>query len=141
MSHHLASLALLLAIALAGCGTDPATPDGSPGPDAAAPLPPGATGATCPTTSPPTYDTFGQQFFATYCTTCHSSMSANRNGAPLGIDFDTLTEVQNLAGQIDAEAGAGPNATHTFMPPVGNMAPTTAERMQLSEMLACIAAP
>ncbi len=41
-----------------------------------------------------TWDNFGQGFFLTYCTSCHSEESPNRFGAPEGIDFDTEEQAQ-----------------------------------------------
>ncbi len=97
-------------------------------------------GATCPTANAPTYDAFARPFFATYCTGCHSASVVSRYGAPPGLDFDTEDEIRRHAGEIDAEAAAGPDATNTDMPDMTGpvrMQPTDAERQQLGQFLAC----
>jgi hypothetical protein len=97
-------------------------------------------GATCPTSNAPTYASFGQQFFASYCTGCHSSVAANRHGAPADQNYDTEDDIRRHAGAIDAEAAAGPNATNTDMPDMSgpvHVPPTAAERQQLGQFLAC----
>lgn len=88
----------------------------------------GATGATCPTDNALTYDNFGRQFFASYCDSCHSTGTRPSLG--------TVAEIRANSVSIDSEAAAGPNATNTSMPESGN-APTTAERTQLGQWLAC----
>jgi cytochrome c5 len=111
------------------------------------------TGATCAdaATNPLTWESFGQQFMATYCTQCHSATltHAQRNGAPLFHDYDTLRDTMKIPDHIDEQAGAGPNATNTRMPP--SRCPTTPggaldrdcpqpsdeDRAKLAEWLAC----
>jgi hypothetical protein len=146
------TLMLVLAIGLGGaCGTD------------ADPTP---TGTVCATPDPMTFTyspettgctgsaeqcNFGKTFMDRYCISCHDSALARseRNGAPLYHDFDTLIGVVQVIGHIDEEAGFGPNAENTFMPPErcpstpgGSLSidcpqPTAAERTQLAEWLAC----
>jgi len=97
-------------------------------------------GATCPTANAPSYDSFGQRFFATYCTSCHSRDATDRHGAPAGEDFDTEDDIRRHAAAIDAEAAAGPEATNTDMPDMSgpvHMQPSQAERQQLGQFLAC----
>jgi mono/diheme cytochrome c family protein len=74
-----------------------------------------------------------------YCASCHGSnvTGAARNGAPSDHNFDTLVNVKDAAGHIDSYAASGPAKTNTVMPPVGNPAPTLAERQKLGEWLAC----
>lgn len=84
------------------------------------------TGSECPTTDPPTWESFGSAFFATYCNGCHS--------------YSTEIAVRGEASQIDGESAAGPNASNTDMPPGGATAPTEAERTTLGQFLACEAA-
>ena len=113
-----------LGLALAACGGG-----GSP------------TGATCPPTDPPTFDSFGDTFFGTYCRECHSASSTNRRGAPGNQNYDTEADIIRLAADIEAEAAAGPDATNTSMPELGGavtMRPSQAERELLGEYLACL---
>jgi uncharacterized membrane protein len=85
---------------------------------------------SCPTSGTTlTYQTFGQQFLADNCNTCHSSSKA---GAPSGYKFDTQEQVQKHAARIFIRA-AGPNVT---MPP-GPDDPPELSRDQLAEWLAC----
>ncbi|HET6584081.1 MAG TPA: hypothetical protein VFG69_11545 [Nannocystaceae bacterium] len=97
------------------------------------------TESVCPEGSTLTWESFGRQFMATYCTECHSSqlMGADRQGAPLFHDFDTLEGVLPVLDHIDYKAAAGPAATNELMPPAGNPQPTDEERHQLGEWLAC----
>lgn len=97
-----------------------------------------STGAVCPTSNPPTYESFGRSFMESYCTRCHSSTlsGAARNGAPTGHDFDTELGVLAVAEHVDENAAAGPNGTNEIMPPSGPR-PTLEERKQLGAWLAC----
>jgi uncharacterized membrane protein len=116
-------LALWLALPIAcDAGDDEGTPSG----------------ALCPDDSTLTWDSFGQQFFADYCTRCHSSelTGAQRQGAPNDHNFDTVQAVRAEIDHTDAEAAAGPDAVNTSMP-IGGPTPTEAERMKLGEWLAC----
>jgi len=115
--------------------------------------PPAPTGTVCPDPDPNTltWDNFGQKFMADYCTMCHASSipRAQRNGAPLYHDFDTLRGVLQVADHIDEEAGSGPAAHNSAMPP--NQCPsvpggplnrdcaepTEAERTNLAMWIAC----
>ena len=114
---------------------------------------PEPTGTVCPTPDPMTltYDNFGMELMTKYCTHCHSSelTRSERNGAPLYHDYDTLLGVLQTVDHIDEEAGFGPNAENTFMPPDRCPStpggpldrdcpkPTAAERTKLAEWLAC----
>lgn len=129
--------AALLAVVLASACT--------PGPE--------PTGAVCPDPDPGTltYDSFGKSFMDRYCTWCHASglPRAMRNGAPIYHDYDSLLGVLETIDHVDEEAGFGPDAENTLMPP--DRCPTTAggsldrscpkptdeERRQLSVWLAC----
>ncbi len=98
------------------------------------------TGSECPTTNPPTYASFGQNFFTTYCTSCHSASSTNRHGAPKSQNYDTEADIKAHIDDIDTEAAAGPDATNTAMPELGGTVqskPTQAERELLGQFLAC----
>ncbi|HWU86620.1 MAG TPA: c-type cytochrome [Kofleriaceae bacterium] len=99
------------------------------------------TGSTCPTTNAPTYASFGQQFFTTYCTSCHSATSTNRHGAPKSQNYDTEDDVIRHAADIDQAAAKGPDATNTSMPQLGGTVsrkPTDAEREMLGQYLSCL---
>lgn len=96
--------ASMLALAIAACGS------GSP------------TNSTCPTPAV-TYATFGQTFFATYCTRCHG-------------EYKTEAGIKAHLDEIDTEAAAGPGGTNTSMPE-GGANPTEAERILLGQFLAC----
>lgn len=96
-------------------------------------------GATCPPSSTLTYETFGRAFMNDYCTRCHSSAlrGAERNGAPSDHDFDTLAGIRaTTTHHIDELAAAGPAHVNTAMPPT-DPKPSTSEREQLGEWLAC----
>jgi len=114
---------------------------------------PAPTGAMCPSPDPGTltWDNFGQKFMADYCTVCHDSglTHAQRNGAPLYHDYDTLIGVLETPDHIDQYAGSGPEAHNTRMPPADcptdpggpvNHAcphPTDAQRVDLAVWIAC----
>jgi mono/diheme cytochrome c family protein len=87
-------------------------------------------GATCPTDSTLTYDTFGKDFFNTNCLRCHSSTTKGQT--PL---FDTQDLIKASKTKIDEEAASGPKSTNDTMPNDKNIA--TSERAKLGEWLAC----
>ena len=129
---------LVLCFALAACTTS---------------SPPIATRTVCPDPDPNTltWDNFGQKFMADYCTDCHASnlTHAQRNGAPLYHDYDSLRGVLEIPDHIDSFAGSGPAATNTAMPPdrcpstAGGPIdrdcprPSDAQRADLSMWIAC----
>lgn len=47
-----------------------------------------------------TWDAWGQGFFLTWCTSCHSRAATDRHGAPDGVDFDTWEDVQTWRSAI-----------------------------------------
>lgn len=95
-------------------------------------------GAECPEESTLTWDTFGKQFMASYCTRCHSSAlsGAQRQGAPNDHNFDSPEGVRDELEHVDGQAAAGPDVMNTGMP-LGDPTPTEDERRQLGEWLAC----
>jgi uncharacterized membrane protein len=98
------------------------------------------TGSTCPSSGAPTYDSFGRQFFATFCNGCHSHSAGNRHGAPSDQVFDTEAEIRAHATDIDEVAAKGPNATNEDMPDMGGpvrSAPSDQQRALLGKFLAC----
>ena len=79
-----------------------------------------------------TYESFGRDFMARNCQTCHGQPTADRKGAPEGFDFATLESVRALKSRIFVRAAAD----NVSMPP-GPDDPPAAEREQLAEWLAC----
>lgn len=122
----LPSLALLT-LASSGCS--------APAPESSGP-----TGAICPEDSAVSYTNFVRGFMESYCVECHSSAlrGAERQGAPLGHDFEELYGVLANGEHIDEWAGAGPDAENLLMPPKGHPAPSLEERRMLSEWFACM---
>ena len=102
-------VAILLALALAGCGGEPL--DEHP----------------CPPASTVTYQSFGQDFFRSYCVRCH--------GGPNGYSSRSFTTVEAIRGDRERiyVNAAGPNTT---MPP-GPEDPPESERKKLADWLAC----
>jgi uncharacterized membrane protein len=122
--------ALTLWLALAGCGeiaeiAETAAP--APGETAAPSLDTGL----CATAPIATWDNFGAGFMTGACQTCHASTTANRNGAPVEITFDTEAEAWALADRILARA-TGPEPT---MPPAGGVSDD--DRYLLEVWLTC----
>jgi uncharacterized membrane protein len=121
-----ASLALALLLTLVACGTDTMTTGGDDGPEPT---------DVCET-SYLDYANFGKPFALDWCRGCHSSaVPANmRQKAPMGVDFDTLADVQHWRERIAVRAtGAMPT-----MPPAGG--PSEEERGLLAEWIGCGAA-
>jgi uncharacterized membrane protein len=79
-----------------------------------------------------TYESFGRDYLAASCQTCHGQSSADRKGAPPGYDFGTLEQVRAQKARIFARAAAD----NTTMPP-GPDDPPLDERNKLAEWLAC----
>jgi mono/diheme cytochrome c family protein len=105
-----------LVLALAGCKAETSLED--------YPCPPEGTKLT--------YETFGSEFLANNCQTCHGQSTGDRKGAPSGYDFGTLERARQYRSRIFARAAAD-NVT---MPP-GPDDPPVAERAKLAEWLAC----
>lgn len=79
-----------------------------------------------------TYESFGRDYLAQNCQTCHGQASGERKGAPSGFDFGTIESVRDHKARIFARAAAD-NVT---MPP-GPDDPPADQRYQLAEWLAC----
>jgi len=47
-----------------------------------------------------TWDAWGQGFFRSYCTACHSRQATDRRGAPASIHFDTEADARQFRLQI-----------------------------------------
>ena len=90
-------------------------------------------GGACDRDPPLTYTNFGQGFIGRHCAGCHSSLlpEDHRNGAPLGIDLDTLEGVQKWAERVRVRTVPADGG----MPPGGG--PTEEERAMVAEWLEC----
>jgi len=99
---------------------------------------PTSTGAVCPDNFALTYDNFGRPFMEKYCTRCHAGYlhGADRHGAPLYHDFDSLLDILYVWEHVDQYTAAGPESVNTIMPPDGDK-PSMDERVQLGQWLAC----
>lgn len=102
----------------AACGGDDGTGEGSGG------LP------ECAATTTETYDSFGKQFFADYCNSCHSAGTGVKGAETR--PYETQAQIQADAEAIFEQSGG----TNTAMPQ-GTKKPTDAERVQLANWLAC----
>lgn len=74
---------------------------------------------------------FGGAFVAAECQACHSIDAADRQGAPSGVDFDTVDEVWERADSVLMLAGSEPPT----MPP--DRGTTEADRERLRWWLGC----
>jgi hypothetical protein len=117
---------LLLLLAVAACGGEDPAPAPTSGFRSVWERP-------CPEGSALTWETFGEGFVRTWCTSCHSRDLAEgvRQGAPLDVNLDTAGGVRRHLDRVWAMAADG-NAS---MPPVGGPSPEDRER--LGEWLAC----
>lgn len=87
----------------------------------------------CPTLGTAlTYDSFGRDFMARNCQSCHGQPTRDRRGAPVSFDFGTLEAVRMHKARIFARAAAD----NVSMPP-GPNDPSDFEREKLAEWLAC----
>ena len=66
----------------------------------------GADGGTssddCADTVDVTWDGWGEGFFVTWCQACHSRTTDDRNGAPPGVDYDSLQDIRDGEARIRA---------------------------------------
>jgi hypothetical protein len=87
----------------------------------------------CPEDSILTYENFGEPFLLSWCNGCHSSAlpEGERQGAPLGSDFDDVALVREAGPRIWARSGDH----NRQMPPLAG--PEDEERTRLGEWLAC----
>lgn len=88
------------------------------------PCPPGGTKLT--------YESFGRDFLAANCQSCHGAPTYERKGAPSGYDFGSRDDVLRWRSRIFSRSAAD-NVT---MPP-GPDDPPGSERTKLAEWLAC----
>lgn len=68
-------------------------------------------------------------FFRSYCRSCHSSTTADRHEAPVGIDFDSEAQVRSLQSSIL------PTIEYRTMPPGGGL--TDDDVTLIREWLVC----
>jgi len=80
-----------------------------------------------------TWDNYGEGYLRSWCNGCHSSEVSGdgREGAPVGMDFDTYAGLQEHLDRVVAR-GTGDEPT---MPPVGGA--DDAERERFAEWLDC----
>ena len=57
--------------------------------------------AACADAYDVTWANWANGFFLTYCRSCHSSTTSDRRGAPEGLDYDTLAQVEQGAAAIE----------------------------------------
>ena len=94
-------------------------------------------GATCPSGSQLSYESFGREFMQAFCIRCHTAaVSGAARQAPPDRNFDDLLSIRASAHVIDQQAVVGPVASRDTMPP-DDPKPTLQERQQLGEWLAC----
>ena len=115
---------LVLCVGMCGCNSVPTGGGGGDGND----------NANAPCTDL-TYDNFAAGFMTTYCTGCHSSAltGADRQGAPEGIDYDTLDGVVAQLERIRVRAVED----GTMPPQAADATPTADELDQLAEWIDC----
>jgi len=87
---------------------------------------------SCPTGSSVTYESFGKEFFGTWCQSCHGAAVTNRNGAPDDIFFDTRDDIWALREQVFAQTA---DANKSM--PIGPHGPSDDDRKRLADWLAC----
>ncbi|MEZ4317712.1 MAG: hypothetical protein R3F61_09410 [Myxococcota bacterium] len=93
--------------------------------------------ASCLRDPPLTWENYGKGHMDKHCNGCHSSLLVReelRNGAPLGIDFDTWEGNLQWADRIYQRG-----AVEVSMPPGGG--PSTEELRLLEEWLLCDVLP
>jgi mono/diheme cytochrome c family protein len=81
----------------------------------------------CPSTSTLTYENFGQQFFQTWCVSCH--------GGPNGYSSRAFTDLDTIRAQA-ADIFRNAAEDNTTMPPGPNNPPQE-DRYKLADWLAC----
>lgn len=77
------------------------------------------------------WNAWASGFFATYCTSCHHPNSANRHGAPTGIDFHARAGTETQSDRIRARV------LNSQDMPLGGGVPTD-ELVRLDAWLSCV---
>lgn len=80
--------------------------------------------------TPLTWENYADGFFLSYCRSCHSAATPDRHDAPVGTDFDTEAQVDDMEGAIRAAV-----ITYETMPPGGGVLPE--DKVLLGEWLDC----
>lgn len=116
-------------LAVAACGNDTRIAEEAPDAGGGA----GSGSAVACGSSFLDYNNFGAPFVLDWCTGCHSSTlrAGMRQGAPVGVNLDTLAEIRERAAAIIVRTSS---ATPT-MPPAGG--PSGEERTLMAEWLTC----
>ena len=91
----------------------------------------GGADALCQDAPVVTWDYWGQGFLTESCQSCHASTSADRNGAPTDVSFDTEADVWTHRDAILAAA----TGTEPRMPPRGGVSDD--DRQLLTIWLTC----
>lgn len=128
-SEILFALALSVTLVGSSCVIEDSAEDD----DGEEPVPSTLDERPCPEDSFLTYEDFGEPFLLNWCTGCHSAAldEGERQGAPVGSNYETIALVRKNAARLWARAGDH-NLT---MPPVGG--PESDERALFGEWLAC----
>ena len=94
-------------------------------------------GRECPPDNATTYTNTGGPILISWCISCHSSHvpADQRQGATVGVNFDTVIDINEQLLRIYARAGDDNNT----MPPVDSL--SADERRRLGDWIACGAFP
>lgn len=114
----------VLLLSLAGCPLPPYDK-----PDTSSPAE--SVADVCVGAQATSWESFGGAFIAEECLGCHSVGAADRQGAPAGVDFDTVEQTWDFADEILLLAGSDPPS----MPP--DQGTTAADRERLRWWLGC----
>ncbi len=86
-----------------------------------------------------TWESFAQPFFATNCTSCHSTANVGtaRNGAPEDFNWDDEASVRMQLVLIRRAAGPTTATTSPYMPPSDSTGPRPSEsdRQRLADWI------
>lgn len=90
-------------------------------------------GRLCPNDNETTFDNTGRPFLRIWCLSCHSAdvPPAQRQGAPVGVNFDTSEEIERHVARIYLRSADG----NTTMPPEDVI--SEEERVRLGDWITC----
>lgn len=83
------------------------------------------------------YQSFGADFFASYCLRCHNEQlvgDQNRTDAPTGINYNSLSDIRVFQNRIRLRAGVQGDMPPRLLPVPR---PSEAERQMLIEWIDC----